>query len=1021
MTVSKPWCWPIAMTLFLCATAAQGDERPINFARDIKPILAGKCFACHGPDDENREAELRLDTREGALESDAFTPGKAEASELIARVTSTDPDMQMPPASAKKPGLTAEEVNLLKRWIDAGAKYDLHWSYVPPVKAAPPAIADAKWAAWSRNPIDQFVLAAQLERGLQPTSDADKRTLIRRLTLDLTGLPPTIAEVDAFVNDTAPDAYAKLLDRLLQSPHYGERMAMFWLDLVRFADTGGYHSDNHRDVSPYRDWVIQAFRDNKRFDEFTIEQLAGDLLPGGTNDQKIASGYNRLLMTTEEGGAQAKEYTAKYVADRVRNTSSVWMGATLGCAECHNHKFDPYSTKDFYAFGAFFADIQEKAVGRQDQVSMPSVTQQKQVEALDAQLVSLRMKLEGVSTELDAAQAKWEATAKAEIAHAQLAWQVVKLEKAESEGKQTLTAQDDASVLASGENPAKDTYTVTLPIEAEKLTGLRLEALTHESLTNKSLSRGNGNFVLTEVTVAYIGADDPGEKPVKLKSAVADFSQDTYPIANAIDGKNNTGWAVGGHDRAADHMAAFTFAQPVAGAPGGKLIVRLVHGSQFPQHNIGRFRISTTTVEKPTLTTPSGIPGDVAKVLDIATDQRTPEQKSAVLRHFRGMAPETAGARAEISAMEEQKKGVLARTMTLVSQAGNPRMVRVLPRGNWLDDTGEVMQPAVPTFLGKIESPARATRLDLARWLVGNDNPLVARVFVNRLWKLMYGHGLARNMEDLGTQGSFPSHPELLDWLAIEFRESGWDVQHMLKLMALSHAYQQSSVSSAALREKDPANDWLARQDRYRIDGEFVRDNALAISGLLSHKLGGPSVKPYQPEGHWQFLNFPRRTYANDKGEDLYRRGMYTYWQRSFLNPSLVAFDVPSREECTNERPRSNTPLQALALLNDPTYVESARAFAARIMKEGGADRASRIDFAFRTAVGRPATPGEVQLLTKLHAKHLAEYSADKTLAAAVLTNGEGAASADLDSAEVAAWTSVARVILNLHEVVTRS
>lgn len=1005
----------------LVAARSQAAERPVNFARDIKPILAGKCFACHGPDESHREAELRLDTREGALEVGAFTPGKAETSELIARVTSSDPEKQMPPASSKKPSLSEDEVKLLKRWIDAGAKYDLHWSYIPPVKTVPPAITDSAHAAWARNPIDQFVLAAQLERGLKPATDADKRTLIRRLSLDLTGLPPTAAEVEAFVADNSADAYAKLVDRLFQSPHYGERMAMFWLDLVRFADTGGYHSDNHRDVSPYRDWVIQSFRDNKRFDEFTIEQLAGDLLPGGTNDQKIASGYNRLLMTTEEGGAQAKEYTAKYVADRVRNASSVWMGATLGCAECHNHKFDPYTAKDFYAFGAFFADIQEKAVGRQDQVSVPTVAQQKQIEAFDAQLAALRQKLESPSAELDAAQAKWEAQAIAEIAAAQQGWQPIKPEKQESAGKQTLTVQDDLSVLASGENPATDTYTITLPAEAEKITGLRLETLTHDSLANKSLSRGNGNFVLTEVTVAYIGANDPGEKPVKLKSAEADFSQNTYPVANAIDGKNNTGWAVGGHEKAVNHVAAFTFAQPVAGAAGGKLIVRLAHQSQFPQHNIGRFRLSTTHVEKPSLTSPSGIPVEVATALAIAGDQRTPEQKTAIQKHFRSIAPETAAMRGELTTVEQQKKAITDRTMTLISQAGSPRTVRVLPRGNWLDDTGEIMEPAVPTFLGKIEAPQRATRLDLAKWLVHKDNPLVARVFVNRLWKLMYGHGLARNMEDFGMQGSYPTHPELLDWLAIEFRDSGWNVQHLLKLMALSRTYQQSSVSTVALREQDPANDWLARQDRYRIDGEFIRDNALAISGLLTDKVGGPSVKPYQPAGHWQFLNFPTRSYVHDKGEDLYRRGMYTYWQRSFLNPSLVAFDVPSREECTNERPRSNTPLQALALLNDPTYVEAARAFAARMVKEGGSEPGARIDFAFRTAVGRPATPGEVALLSKLYSKHVAEYSLDKASAAAVLTNGESKSPAEIDAAELAAWTSVARVILNLHEVVTRS
>jgi hypothetical protein len=1011
----------LIVALGLIALPASAAERPVNFARDVKPILAGKCFACHGPDASQRKAELRLDTSEGALENEVFTPGKAATSELIARVTSSDPKKQMPPPESKKPGLTAAEVEILRKWIDAGAKYEAHWAYVAPAKPAPPAITDSEWATWPRGPIDQFVVAAQLERGLHPADEADKRTLVRRLSLDLTGLPPSAADVEAFVADPSPQAYEKLVERLLASPAYGERMAMFWLDLVRFADTAGYHSDNERQISPYRDWVIQAFRDNKPFDQFTIEQLAGDLLPNATNDQKIASGYNRLLQTTEEGGAQAKEYTAKYVADRVRNASNVWMGATLGCAECHDHKFDPYTAKDFYSFGAFFADIQETAVGRQAQVSMPSGAQQKRMAALDEQVAALRTKLEAASPELDAAQAKWEAQAKTELAAATNAWQVMKPEAVVSTGKQTLTVQDDLSVLASGTNPPTDTYVITLPAEAAKLSGVRLEALTHESLGNKSLSRGNGNFVLTEVSVGFMGPNDPGEKPVKLKAAEADFSQDTYPIANAIDGKPNTGWAVAGHEKATNHVAAFTFAEPVVGAAGAKLTVRLVHGSQFPQHNIGRFRISVTSADKPSLTTPSGVPVDVATAIAIAADQRTPEQKAAIAKYYRTIAPETAETRNAIVALEQEKKAIADQTMTLISQAGPPRVLRILPRGNWLDETGEIVAPAVPAFLGKIEAAERATRLDLAKWLVSNDNPVVARVFVNRLWRLTFGHGVVRNMEDYGTQGSFPSHPELLDWLAIEFRESGWNVQHLLKLMVLSRTYQQTSVASAALRDQDPGNEWLTRQDRYRLDGEFVRDNALAISGLLSRKLGGPSVKPYQPDGYWQFLNFPARTYVHDKGESLYRRGMYTYWQRSFLNPSLLAFDVPSREECTNERPRSNTPLQALALLNDPTCVEAARAFAARIIKEGGADAGARIDFAFRQAVGRPATPGEVQVLTALANKHLAEYTADKAQAVEVLTNGDSKPPEGLDAAEVAAWTSVARVILNLHEVVTRS
>jgi hypothetical protein len=1010
--------------LLALATAlpAQAAERPVSFSRDIKPILASKCYACHGPDEQNRKADLRLDTADGAHESGVIEPGKPDASELIARVTSQDPDEQMPPSDSKKPPLTAEELALLKRWIAAGAKYDAHWSYVPPVRTAPPVIETEKWRDWARNPIDAFILAQQLEHQLHPAADAERRTLIRRLTFDLTGLPPSETEVAAFLADESPDAYERLVDRLLRSPHLGERLAVMWLDAVRFADTGGYHSDNHRDVSPYRDWVIRAFNENMPFDQFTLEQLAGDLFPLATNDQKIASGYNRLLMTTEEGGAQAKEYTAKYLGDRVRNVSSVWLGATLGCAECHDHKFDPYTAKDFYSMGAFFADVQEKAVGRQDQTSVPTNEQLARLSAIDQRIAALNKALDEPSAELDAAQAKWEEATLAKLTSSSNAWMVVKPSEVTSANQQTLTVQDDQSVLASGENPAKDTYTITLPAALDKITGLRLEALRHESLANQGLSRANGNFVLTEVSVALVNSSGAQSQPVKLKSAVADFSQDTYPIAHAIDGKNNTGWAVAGHQQPADHVAAFTFEKPVSGGGEARLVVKLAHDSQFPQHNIGRFRLALTGQDQPSLTTPDGLPVELANILQTPAAQRSAAAAHKLQQHFRRVASETAATREEVAQLEQEKKTITDQASTLITMSGSPRTVRILPRGNWLDDTGEIVAPAIPAFLGKLETgERRASRLDLAQWLVARENPLTARVFVNRLWKIMYGHGLARSLEDYGTQGSYPSHPELLDWLAVEFMESDWNVRHLLKLMAMSHTYQQASTTSLAVRAKDPANDWLARQDAYRLDGEFVRDNALAISGLLVRNVGGPSVKPYQPAGYWQFLNFPRRTYANDHGENLYRRGLYTYWQRSFLNPSLVAFDVPSREECTNERPRSNTPLQALVLLNDPTFVEAARVFAGRMIQQGGTDAPQRLDYAFQRAVGRPATPGEIQVLTALVAKHRAAYTADPASAQQLVAEGESQPPENVDVSELAAWTSVARVILNLHETVTRN
>ena len=809
----------------------------VEFNRDIRPILSDNCFACHGPDKNQRKADLRLDTEEGAFadrgDSRPIVPGKPDQSELIRRVTAKAKGERMPPAKFGKQ-LTPRQVALLRRWIEQGAKWEKHWSRIPPKRpllpALPPGTRDG-----SVNPIDHFILARLAEEELPPSPEADKRTLIRRLSFDLTGLPPAPSEVDAFLADPSPDAYANLVERLLTSPHYGERMALYWLDLVRYADTGGYHSDNHRDIALYRDYVIQAFNDNRPFDRFTIEQLAGDLLPGATVEQKIASGYNRLLMTTEEGGAQAKEYMAKYAADRVRNASSVWLGATLGCAECHDHKFDPFTTRDFYRFAAFFADIKEKAVGRQDQDRLPTAEQAAQLRTLDAQAAALQKTLSTQTPELDAAQEKWEA------------------------------------------------------------------ALTLEQLRK--------------------------------------------------------------------------------------------------------------------------LPRNVTDLLLVEPAKRTAVQSRSLAAYYRETAPQLEPVRRQLTDVLRRKDAILkAAPTTLVSTSVTPRVMRVLPRGNWLDDSGEVVSPGVPLSVAPFGIQGhRATRLDLARWLTAPDNPLVARVFVNRLWKLFFGQGIVRTLEDFGSQGAWPTHPELLDWLAVEFRDSGWDVKHLVKLMVLSRTYRQSSAVSGPLHRRDPYNRLLARQARFRLDAEMVRDNALAVSGLLSRRIGGPSVKPYQPAGYWAMLNFPKREWVNDHGDSLYRRGLYTYWCRTFPHPSLVAFDAPSREECTVERPRSNTPLQALALLNDPTYVEAARALAERILREGGRDTGSRIEFLYRQALSRPAAPEERQALDALYQRHLRQYQSDRQASGALLATGEHPAPKDAGAAELAAWTSVARVILNLHEMINRN
>lgn len=806
------------------------DASAVNYSRDIKPILAAHCYACHGPDEKRRKAKLRLDVRESAIKK-AIKPGRPGDSPLLERIASADPDEVMPPPSSKKGKLSSQEIGIVRRWIEQGAKFDVHWAYVKPSKPTPPT---PKNKDWPLNPIDRFIAAKHESLGYRPAAEADRVTLMRRLSFDLIGLPPTPEEVQAFLNDKSADAYEKAVDRLLGSPHFGERMALYWLDLVRYADTGGYHSDNHRDVALYRDWVISAFNRNLRFDRFTVEQLAGDLLPQPTEEQKIASGYNRLLQTTEEGGAQAKEYTAKYAADRVRNASSVWLATTLGCCECHNHKFDPFTSKDFYSFGAFFADVKEIAVGRQEQTLMPSPQQASELQLLDKEIDALRTALQKPSLAVAVGQAAWEERARAK---------------------------------------------------------------------------------------------------------------------------------------------------------------------------------------------PAGLPASVAQALKVKPAQRNAKQQATLAAHYRRIAPELAAPRQRIAELEDQKKQLL-RTVpkTLISMSVPPRTLRILPRGNWLDDSGQIVSPAVPAALPSLSASAkRATRLDLANWLVSRENPLTARVFVNRLWKLTFGQGLVKSLEDFGTQGAFPTHSELLDWLACEFIDSGWDVKHTLKLLVMSRTYRQSSHAHRELRRRDPGNLWVARQGSFRIDAEMVRDNALAVSGLLSPKIGGPSVKPYQPKGYWAHLNFPTRTYRADRGADQYRRGLYTYWQRTFLHPSLKAFDAPTREECTVERPRSSTPLQALVLLNDPTYVEAARVFAEHILKQGGPSMEQRLDWAYRRAVSRPVQAEEVRLLRELLAKHRAEFTNDPQAARKLIHTGEWPTPDDLDAIELAAWTSLARVILNLHETITRN
>jgi hypothetical protein len=809
-------------------------------------------------------------------------------------------------------------------------------------------------------------------------------------------------------------------------------MAMWWLDLVRYADTVGYHGDQEMSVSPFRDYVIASFNANKPFDQFTIEQLAGDLLPDATREQRIASGYNRLGMMSAEGGVQDKEYLAKYMSERVRNATGTWLGITLGCAECHDHKFDPFSAKDFYRFGAFFADIKERGLysgAHADGnwgpfIKVPTPGQEARRDQLDAELKVARDELQKTTPELLAEFAAWEA--------GQVMWETLRPESIISLEGVTLKPQPDGSILASGKNPATDSYLLTIGKLPPKVTAFRLEVLPDDSFPRRGPGRaGNGNFVLSEFVVHHrpaagetlaVALQNPSAT-YEQTGAITDNPYGKWPIAAALDGDTKGrkwGWAVM-EQVGQPHAAVFETASDLTLADGDSVSIGLWQNLDNPQHTIGRFRLSVTTAPRPVKISDS-IPPAIRAILEIAKGQRTEAQTSELLAHYRTIAPILEPQRKKVAELEKAR-GELEAAMvsTLVTEQVEPRMVRVLARGNWMDESGEVVQPAFPEVLALAPTPAdrRLTRLDLARWITDPAHPLTSRVLANRLWKNLFGAGLSAKLDDLGAQGEWPSHPQLLDELAQWMVDSNWDLKRWIRSVVMSRTYRQSSLASPEARQIDPYNRLLARQARFRLDAEFVRDNALSISGLLVNKLGGKSVRPYQPPGYWAYLNFPQREWQNGSGEELYRRGLYTHWQRQYLHPSLLVFDAPSREECTAERPRSNTPLQSLVLLNDPSYVEAARAFAEVVLRAEG-DDSRKLDLAFRRALSRPITPEESELLTKLLQSQIDHYRQHPEAAKELLMTGARPSATDIDPVVLAGWTTVARAILNLHEVISR-
>ncbi|MFZ2279375.1 MAG: PSD1 and planctomycete cytochrome C domain-containing protein [Prosthecobacter sp.] len=1013
--MTKPTCLLLLATLGLHAAEPPVPAK-IEFNRDVQPILSDNCFYCHGNDPKHREADLRLDIRDEAVKAEAFIPGKAAKSELVSRILTSDEDDLMPPPDSHKK-LTQRQKDILKKWIDQGAAYQQHWSYEKPVKAAIPA---------GKNGVDVLVQQRLAQIGLKPSPQADARTLIRRLYLDLIGMPPKPEEVAAFEKDSSPAAYAKLVESLLKNPHYGERMAIGWLDVVRFADTIGYHSDNPHNVWPYRDYVIQSFNSNKRFDRFTLEQIAGDLLPDATQETRVGSAFNRLLLSTEEGGAQAKDYEQRMLTDRVRAVGNAWIGQTTGCCQCHDHKFDPWTQRDFYSLGAFFADIKEPILGRREpgMMVLDEAGLKRQTD-IAQRLAALQAEFAKPRPELAPAQAEWEKQA-LEAVTASGMWQPLKQVTASSAKKNVALKADKEGVVRATidakrnerkQNDGTETYTLTtkLPLGT---TGIRLEAL-KEKLLGIGLA-SNGNFVLSEVTLTTGGKN---KLPVTFASAT--FEQKTFPAATAIDGiadKKENGWGVLGAT-GADQSLYLELAAPVTEA-NAAVTLTLTFG-WGENHEIANLRLSSTSAPKPIRAPGTSLPAaEIAGILKTAPDKRTPEQKQKLTAAYKQIAPELSDLRTKIATTEKEKadfENNAPKCIVSISDT-NKRTVRILPRGNWMDESGEVVKAALPGYLPKPKIEGRdLTRLDLAQWLVSKENPLTARTVMNRLWKQFFGTGLSKVLDDLGAQGEPPVNPALLDWMACEFMDSGWDMQHMIRVIVSSATYQQVSTSTKELTAADPYNRECARQSPFRLDAELVRDNALTISGLLVPKIGGPSVKPYQPAKYWENLNFPTREWQNDSGEGLYRRGLYTWWQRSFTHPSMLAFDAPSREECVAERNRSNIPQQALVLLNDPTYVEAARVFAARILTECHGDASQRIIWAVQQALQRKPSAEELKTLSALFAQQLADYQKEPAAATELLKTGAAPVSPNLNSSELAAWAHVARVILNLHETITRS
>ncbi len=1177
------------ISLAVIASPRIGDAPPtIRYDRDIRPLLSDRCFTCHGPDDKKRRAKLRLDVADSAFaprESGfAIVPGDPDASELYGRITSDSPKHVMPPPNSNKKPLDAAEQELLRRWIEQGAVYESHWSFTAPKRPRLPAVARGDAIV---NPIDTFVVARLEAEGVAPGPRADRSAQLRRLFLELTGLPPTLEEQDAFLADVRPDAYERQVDRLFaQEPwksRCAERLATPWLDAARYADTSGIHTDAGRQIWPWRDWLLTALRDNLPFDQFLTEQLAGDLLPDATLDQRVASGFHRNHVTTDEGGAIAEEYLVEYAVDRTATTGSVFLALTLGCARCHDHKFDPITQRDFYGLYAYFNSIEEPGLYSQESnpnrafepaISVPRAPELGQIAALDRDLEQASADLDRVDPQEQAQEAQFLADLRQ---RSELRWVDSPVVNAQADGGVTFTAQDDGSWRAGGANPATTDYRFTVRTDAEGLNLLRLDVLADPADGDRIGRAPNGNAVLSGVSLEAVSRRDPTQRvPVRFTWAWADVEQSNgdYRVVNALD-EDALGWALGGHEQAGSRVALLHADHSFGFAGGSDLEVTLQFRSIYAQHTIKRVRLSfgsigaaglgllptavsgwyragpfvgvgtdalydkafgpesATAVDFTQPATPGGpawafdvealdgrvndLPGGtgatyVARRLFVPSDRSleaslgsddsfrlfvdgaevagrnvdrgaAPDQDRATLALRAGMRtvmmkvgntggpgsfywrslpregelsgdlvaallpessrPPALAARLHdgwkrafapgfrerterVAALRRQRDELVARVpQTMVmSELPMPRPTYVLMRGEYdKPDRDQPITRAIPAALGALPAGAPNNRLGLAKWLVSPDQPLVARVAVNRWWELLFGTGIVATSEDFGFQGEWPSHPELLDWLAVELRESGWNVQHLLKLMVNSATFRQSAQARPEVRERDPGNRWLAWFPRRRLGAEQLRDQALAVSGLLVEQFGGPSVKPYQPDGLWNEVAMPAsntRTFVQDTGDALWRRSLYTFWKRACPPPALQTFDAPTREFCTIRRTSTSTPLQALVLWNDEQFVEAARVLAQRTLSEARDDH-ERVARLHRRCVGRPPDERERDLLLAALAQFRARYQAAPGDAEQLVGVGMAPRDATIAVPELAAWTLLASAVLQLDATIVGS